>query len=435
MPSNTFVRRAARLAAGLAIAGVCAAWLLYLAALTAFMATELHMNDFGKFYYSTLSFVEGKDMYGPSPATRIEFSDTESREFLNMNPPHFHLLTLPLAAFGPMTALLLWTLASVAALVVSLRLVARELRVAWTPARIGLAAIGVLLCSATVSIVVTGQLTFLLLLPVTLAWIAARRGDWNRSAALLGVCASVKPFLGVFLVYFLLRRRFAPAAVMTANGLAAGVIGLIVFGWDAYMQWLDALSAVDWTWAPMNGALAALAARAFAETALYTPVVHAPSVIGPLNALLAASVAAVSMWLFWRDESHDRLDRAFAGLLLTALLISPLGWVYYLWLPLGPVAALCQSSRTRPSPLRDRFVLLATPGLIVPYAVTIVWSTSPWIGLTLGSIYVWTLLLLWLAMVADWRAAYRRSAAVASPMASVSATLSAPCATARGSVT
>jgi hypothetical protein len=435
VPSSTFARRAAALAGGLAIAGAGAAWLLHLAALASLMATELHMNDFGKFYYSTMSFVEGGDMYGPSPATRIQFTAMESREFLNMNPPHFHLLTLPLAAVGPLTALWLWTIASVAALVASLRVVARELRIVWTPARIGVAVIGTLVCSATVSTVVTGQLTFLLLLPVTLAWASARGGRWNRSAVYLGVCASVKPFLGIFIVYFLLRRRSASVLMMAASGLATGAVGLVVFGWDAYMQWLGALSAVDWTGAPMNGALAALSARAFSETPFYTPIVHAPAVVGPLNALLAASVAAASLWLFWRDDSHDRVDRAFAGLLLTALLISPLGWVYYLWLLLGPAAALYQSSRARRSRLRDRLVLLAIPGLIVPYGVTILWSSAPWIGLTLGSIYVWTLVFLWLATVADGRAAYRRSAAVASPMASVNATLSAPCATARGSVT
>lgn len=33
--------------------------------------SEMNMNDFGKFYYATLSFLHGQDMYGPNPATLL----------------------------------------------------------------------------------------------------------------------------------------------------------------------------------------------------------------------------------------------------------------------------------------------------------------------------------------------------------------------------
>src|SRR5437870_572685 len=58
---------------------------------------DLHMNDFGKFYYSALAYRAGRDMYAPTAATDIGYGTTLGMQFLNMNPPHFQLLMLPLA--------------------------------------------------------------------------------------------------------------------------------------------------------------------------------------------------------------------------------------------------------------------------------------------------------------------------------------------------
>jgi hypothetical protein len=80
------------------------------------------------------------------------------------------------------------------ALVWSVWLIFRELGIYWW-SRQSAAWIALLLLGApTGAIVVTGQFTFLLLLPTTYAWLAARRGSWRLAAALLGCLASVKPF-------------------------------------------------------------------------------------------------------------------------------------------------------------------------------------------------------------------------------------------------
>ena len=101
------------------VVAVCAAWLLFYLVLGVYMVRQLHMNDFGKFYYSAKLFLDGQDMYGPSPATEIPISDTESRQFLNMNPPHFHFLMLPFAVMGPMNAFALWVVVNLIALFLS----------------------------------------------------------------------------------------------------------------------------------------------------------------------------------------------------------------------------------------------------------------------------------------------------------------------------
>ena len=395
-------RRLVPAGTGIVVVAVCAAWLLFYLVLGVYMVQRLHMNDFGKFYYSTRLFLDGQDMYGPSPATEIPVSETESRQFLNMNPPHFHLLMLPFAVMGPMNAFALWAAVNLLALFLSLRAIARELRIEWTRRRLMWTAVGVILCSATGTIVVTGQLTFLLLLPVTFAWIAARQGDWNKAAAYLGVCASVKPFLGIFLVYLLLRRDIKPIATMVVSGALCGVAGLAIFGSSAYTNWLEAVSSVDWTWAPMNGSLAALVSRAFDESPYYTPAASGPWLIGPITTTLSLAVVGVAFREL-RRTMHESVDHVFGILLLTAQLVSPLGWVYYLWLIVGPATAVSQSSKYQLSRLRNGLALLAVPGLLVPYLVTMQGTDSPVVGLTLGSIYVWTTLFLWGSLIVDSR--------------------------------
>jgi hypothetical protein len=69
--------------------------------------TTLHRNDFGKFYYSAVAFVQGQNMYGLNPATFVQVSETHHQQFWNMNPPYFHLL-LPFALLTPEVALTLW---------------------------------------------------------------------------------------------------------------------------------------------------------------------------------------------------------------------------------------------------------------------------------------------------------------------------------------
>ena len=384
------------------IVSLCVGFLLYYSIVVAFMVQELNMNDFGKFYYATRLFLDGQDMYGPTPATGVLAGTTELDSSRNMNPPHFHLLMLPFAVLNPASAISLWMIVNLLALCVSLGAVSRELHVRWTSRRLAWTAAAVLCCSVTGTIAVTGQLTFVLLLPVTLAWIAARHNRWNSAAALLGVCASIKPFLGIFLIYLMLRRDRTPAAIMIFAGAMCVLAGLVVFGRSAYEGWLSVMASVDWTWSPLNGSLAALVSRAFGQNPIYTPVLSASWLIKPVTTLMVLSIGMISLRQL--QQSPPRfVDHIFAGLLVTAQLVSPLGWVYYLWLLAGPAAAIVLSSQSHACTLRDRLAVLALPGLLIPFSLNNLGSGSAWASLTLGSIYVWTTFFLWASLMADWK--------------------------------
>ena len=386
-------------------------WLGYQALLARTMYLALDMNDFGKFYYSARLFLAGEDMYGPSPATGIPVSAYELQHFWNMNPPHFHLLILPLALLTPGWALLAWWALGLGALVASLRAIARALDLRWTARGAFWTIFWLVVFSPTSITVFTGQLSLLLMLPVTLAWAAARRGAWTRAAVLLGVAASVKPFLAIFVAWLLLRRREREASVMAATIAGGFAAGLLVFGDGPLRSWLEVLASMNWSWVPLNGSVAGLLSRTLSDSPRFVPVVEAPLVSWAVSLGAAAAIGLGALAVFARDRSPRAIDRAFAGLLLTALVVSPLGWIYYLFLAAGPLFALWRTFEARPSRARDALLVVAVPGLIWPVAMTGLWRMTPWGAPTFGSIYAWTMLALLGAVVADARAEARPRAA------------------------
>jgi hypothetical protein len=82
---------------------------------------------------------------------------------------------------------------------------------------------------------VTCELTFVLMLPFTLAWRAWRSGRWTSAGAWLGACAS-------FAVPLARRALAGVAAVMEGAGRvpggrrSAGAAGALVFGVESYQQ-------------------------------------------------------------------------------------------------------------------------------------------------------------------------------------------------------
>ncbi len=408
--------------AGAVILGIVL-WLVYYAAVARVMVSRMEMNDFGRFYYSARLFLNGQDMYGPTPATPVVVAPGVVHEFLNMNPPHFHLPLLPLAMLPPRFALLLWTLASVAVLGWSLRLIARELQIKLTPTGLLWGVAAIVMFSATGTVIATGQLSLLLLLPITLAWLSARQGAWIRTGLWLGFAMSLKPFLCFFLPYFILRRRWEAAFAAIAAVAGAFGAGAVIFGTAAYAAWVRALGLTDWTWAAMNGSVLGVLTRTLSGSPYFTPMASAPDLVRPLWLALAAAVAVTTLAALWRDDTRDAVDRGFFLVLLGAQLISPLGWIYYFWLPAGPAAALFLSwlredrdvSRDGTASIRWRngLALASLPLFAWPLALVTIRQPSGVATLTIGSVYFWATLLIWAAVLFDhWRAIRSDSPAI-----------------------
>ena len=410
----------------------CLALLGWNVALVVVMERGIVRSDFGKLHASAQAFLAGRDMYDLGPATLSPVRGMTDQvlhyiPFLNLNPPHFHLILLPLAPLSPRWALVVWGIVSLVCLAFSLRLIARESGIVLTRWRRRLAVLAFLGFAGLGAVALTGQVSFLLLLPVTLAWIRARRGKWAEAGVYLGLAMSVKPFLAIFLPYLVLRRRFVTLATAVGAGTAAFLVGLGVFGWDAHRSWIAGLSAVSWEWVAMNASVLGFLKRVLAPSLYYEPLLEVPGLIAPVWLLLSGAIGVVTLAVAAADSDERAVDRAFALLLLAALLVSPLGWTYYWWLALGPMVAVVASrwgrdardAHVERSPAsntrrwRRALLLVAVPGLFWPLPATIAFQPSAWATVFLGSAYFWATLALWAALIADWRVAGGRLSAVA----------------------
>lgn len=295
-------------------------------------------------------------MYAANHAVGLQVNADRAIELWNLSPPHFHLFLLPLALLPEGVALLVWCVLSALCFYLALGFVLREIGLELTLRGRQWAVLGLLASSAMGAALVTAHISFPLMLLMTLVWRDARHGRWTRAGACLGLGMSIKPFLLIFVPYLILSRRWRGAA---AAGLTIGsffLLGLAVFGVENHRSWLQRLStAHSWAWLPMNASLYGMLSRALTDNPMFNSLARLDdSCIRTIWLCLGIPAGLLALIVSLTDSSEKQTDRAFGILLVSALLFSPLGWTYYFWLPLGPIASLTAGWwRDRPGPIGE----------------------------------------------------------------------------------
>jgi hypothetical protein len=287
------------------------AWLVFAALVK---SADVQATDFHAFYQSGLLFRGAQ----PNPADRPSRDD--------LNTPILAAVVAPLTFLSMQTAFYLWTAIGAGALALTLRAVHAERRVPverllWIAGGCSVLAPGHAVWSE-------GQVTWLLLYPVTAAWL--RSSHQPRAAgSWLGLAIAIKPPLALIM-------PFVPGRTsVTAVLVAAILVGfdLLAGGVAAWLAWLGALSRINWLPHQWNASLWGMAAR-----------IHAPQLSGAAGmtdiglgwriAVIAASASLA--WQVFRSAG----DRRWMLAILWGILVSPLGWIYYLPLTIGPLAVL-----------------------------------------------------------------------------------------------
>lgn len=352
-------------------------------------------QDFGIFLASARHHLAGRSLYTPSRVRSTTSPDQTAP--LNLNLPHTMLFVWPLAHLSDRAALGVWlagglalglwaSLASVRALGWRLRLFPTLLAVvyliAWAP---------------SAAFTLTAQISFYLMAAVCAAWLAARRSDSLRAGLWLGLAAATKPFLLLFVPYFVLRRDWRALTAMLAVIAASVGAGLAMFGPGAYGEWLQQLPRINWSAHYLNASIMGVLQRTLGRSS-YAVFTRAPDVVLPLTACVGAVVGAFTLARVARPRRHPQgTDADWAVLLLAALLMSPLGWNYYLWIAVWPVAAL--ASHRAPWRVPTRWDLWLLPGLAGWWwwgSMTRWGQPHPMATLTAASLYFWALLALWI---------------------------------------
>lgn len=296
----------------------------------------------------------------------------------NMNPPIVQLTLRPLTTVPLPTAAVIFRILNIVSLCGCLWWLSRSSNERWD-----LADVGALLAWAPMASMITlNQMTWILWPLLLWAWWCWRQDRWNAGAIGFGVALSLKPFLGVFLLWLIATRRWRAAAVATASAAAVFAIGVAVYGIDVSRAWLQALGGVTWAYADMNASLQGLLARTLtAAPGSNAPLIVVPRIVAPLAFLGGSAIVLVTL----ARTRRWTIEQSWTPLMVAALLASPLGWLYYIWWILPG---------TRPSRL-----LIESPLLWIPWAVLSLGQPNGWLTLTLGSLYFWGLFVLWLRRV------------------------------------
>lgn len=320
-------------------------------------------SDFTIFYQSAAA--PAADMYkGPR---------------LNLNPPHFSLLIEPLTWLPMNVAAEVWRALNIAALCGCLWWLATRQPKKWSAADVG----AVLAWAPFHHAFALNQVTWIMWPLLVAAWWQWRHDRWVAGAIWFGIALSFKSFLGVFLIWLAFRQQWRAigAAVVTAG--IAFTIGILAYGVDVFAAWIGALNRIDWTATWTNASFQALFSRTMTKSMTGTvPVVDAPALVKPLVLICSVAIVLTTCVITRRRT----VDGSWPALTVSALLASPLGWMYYAWWMLPGV---------KPSQL-----LVRSPLLWIPMTFMTRGQPSVWATLTFASMYVWGLLIAWASFVA-----------------------------------
>ena len=358
-----------------------------------------HLGDFGRIYYAVISWRAGGELYAPNIATP-EIAGETAAEMINVASPMWHLVVLPFTYLRPGVAFVLWVLCNVMAWAFSLRLCLREWRLTINPHSYAVIALAIVASTLTAGAFHTGQYVGLLMVPATLAWRAAKRGEWAASGAWLGFLTSHKPFVFLFIAWLIWQRRWRGALVSCVVLIVSVACGELVFGLGIYQQWQQTLrdGVPAWGWLYVNASAWAPWARAFGPSPVFTHAAN-PTVAVASALASATAIAGVTAWRLRRVVD---VDLAWSVLWSAALLISPLGWTYYLWWGTGPFGALILHAWQHRPELR-RHIIAVGACFILPLRTLLLGQPSVVASFTVGSIFTWALLAIWIGAVSDER--------------------------------
>ncbi|GAB2640498.1 glycosyltransferase 87 family protein [Nocardia goodfellowii] len=266
---------------------------------------------------------DGGNMYGELPKTNAGIS------LPFIYPPFAALVLGPFALLPWDPAAFLFFASSVAALAVTLYLVARRV---W-PERAQLrTALYATACAAPLSMLLEpiwatlnfGQVNLLLMVLVT-ADVLALRPKWRRGI-LIGLAAAIKLTPAAFVLYFLVKKDYRSAITAAVTGAVATLLSFAILPKASVEYWFNGMgnvSGLSGSSFQTNQSIQALLARFGIEKPLFT---IAWLVLSAL--LLVLVVAAMRRTL-------DFPPLALAINAVFTLLVSPISWSHH-WVMIAP---------------------------------------------------------------------------------------------------
>jgi len=281
-----------------------------------------------------------------------------------------------------------------------------------------------------------GQLNLALLFMICLSWKLQRDNRGVAAGALMAVAALYKLMPGIFLLYFLLHRRWRAAATMAATGFVLLGISTLLAGWRVTADFLPELRQMSYgksTWPkvfsfwddPPNQSLNSFFTHVMARNDHTQPWVILSQ--GWANAATVFATALLFLVYVWavllslrreawlagnpQRDAVSAADCAWSATLILGLLIPSLMWDHYLVMLVLPVAILVKAAGQMHRVAAGIVVCICYGATAVPWNFeSPAWRAGA--GILLMSLKLWPTMLLfglslcfggWLAVAATSR--------------------------------
>ncbi len=353
----------------------------------------------------------GGDMYGQLPQTTIGIG------LPFIYPPFAALVLAPFALLPWDIAAFAFFVTSVAALTLTLYLVARRVWPGESARRVALFATAcaaplAMLLEPTRSTLDFGQVN-LLLMALVAADCLTEKPKWRRGM-LIGIAAAIKLTPAAFVLYFLVRRDYKSAITAAATGAAATALSFLVLPSTSAKYWFGGLGNVD-----------GLSGSAFHTNQSIQAVLARLRVPEPTFTIvwLVAGAALLALVVLAMRRAAAAPALALSINAVFTLLVSPISWSHH-WIWIAP-ALFAMIGYAIQLPLRRAlgwYAVAAGTGAVFVYGPQnwlpngeqreSLWT--PWQHV-IGNTYVWLSVLLVLLFLAT----SRRAASPASSAAPV----------------
>ena len=302
---------------GLALAVLGGLWLV--AGLVAFPGAEGWGYDYQAYADAATRLSESGSLY---QAETLDGPYRPGPYGLYMYAPPLGIAVAPLTGLDLDTGIALWYLLHLVALVAACALLPVP---GWT--RLATFSVAALSLAVTRDLVL-GNVSVLLLLPLAAAW---RWLDRPAGAVAQALAMSVRPMLGVLLIWQLLRRQWQAVAWTVGTGLVLIVLTLPFAGLEGYREYLTVLRNL--------GGVTGVEHNLDLSTTL--AALGVDDGLAELALLAGYGLAVAAVGLSLRREP----ELGFVVTATASLLLSPLLWDHYLTMLVLPAAYLAARGR------------------------------------------------------------------------------------------
>ncbi len=311
--------------------------LILMSVVVYFMRTRFSMygqSDFFVFYQAVRFYLSGQDLYSPYI---INNGVMYIREAGNLNAPFLTLVLLPFSFLNYIRAYEIWVCILMLCLSVGVYLALRPYP-QWHKNFLPILAL-FLIFFPNRETIIYGQISPVLFLCVTLAWLFARDKKDIEAGLFIGLACTLKLFCGLFLIYFLCLKRFRLFLVSALTFLVTSALAWLVFGTQAYLSYYHSIQGIFWYAGTWNVSFHGFFMRLLSNEERNIPLMVVPHLANILTIISSVGILSYLVWM-WRREGEAQFDRGFSLVIVSMLLLSPLSWIYYFSLLFIPYLVL-----------------------------------------------------------------------------------------------